>query len=678
MSIEVLAQPGLPAYSQFTVDQVEPVIGALLAELRDTVARIKQQAEHDWVSLFGAIEAAEQRLSRAWSTIGHIHNVRDSDDLRKPYAQAQEQITEFHTGLLQDRELYQCIANFAASPQMAALSAPRRTIVEHWLRDFRLGGVTLEEPARSRFKEIAQQSSRIATEFEEALLDATDAWSLHLSESTRLAGVPESALAGFAAAAKAKGLDGWLLTLRGPSYQAILTYADDRGLRAELYQAYATRASDQGPHAGQYDNGPRIDQLLALRHEAAQLIGFANAAEESLATKMAPSTDRVLAFLEDLVARARPAAQAELAEMAKYAQAELSIDALQPWDIGYVAEKLKHARFDFDDEALKVYFPLPRVLQGLFGIIEKLFGVSARERKVDVWHQDIQYFDLVNAKGEAVAGFYLDLFAREKKRGGAWMDVCRNRWRNAQGQLELPVAYLNGNFAPATGDQPALLTHDELLTLFHEFGHGLHHMLTVVEDAPVAGISGVEWDAVELPSQFMENYCWTDAGLDLLAGHWQTGEPLPAVLREKLKGTRVFHAGLFLVRQLEFGLYDFLLHRDYDPAQGSRMLSLLEQVRARVAVIQPPDWNRFPTSFTHIFSGGYGAGYYSYLWAEVLSADAFAAFPHSDPMDSATGERFRREVLEVGGSRPALESFRAFRGREPEAAALLESYGLAA
>lgn len=679
MPTEILARRGLPAFTQFDPAQVLPAVTALLTALEATVTEVTaSDAAPTWDTLFGPLEAAEQQLSRAWSTIGHLHNVADSDALRKPYSEAEEAITAFHAGLLQNRALYERARAFADSPAAAALRPSRRAIVDHWLRDFRLGGVALEEPARSRFKAIAQEASRLSTEFEEALLDATDAWSLHLGDDTRLAGVPDTALAGFRSAASAKGLEGWLLTLRGPSYQAIMTYADDRSLRAELYQAHATRASELGPFGGRFDNGPRIDKLLALRHEGARLLGFANAADESLATKMAPSAERVLDFLEDLVRRARPAAQRELDELAAFAATTLGLPELAPWDVGYAAEKLKAARFDFDDEQLKAYFPLSHVLGGLFAIIEKLFGVRAREREVETWHPDARYYELIDGDGQVVAGCYLDLFAREKKRGGAWMDVCRTRFRHPDGALELPVAYLNCNFAPPAGSQPALLTHDELLTLFHEFGHGLHHMLSRVEDAGVSGISGVEWDAVELPSQFMENFCWTDAGLDLLAKHWQSGELLPAALRDKLKQTREFHAGLFLVRQLEFGLYDFLLHRDHDPGQASRVLSLLDEVRQRVAVLRPPEWNRFPMSFSHIFAGGYAAGYYSYLWAEVLSADAFSAFPETDLLDQLTGERFRREVLEVGGSRPALESFIAFRGREPDAGALLKSYGLAA
>jgi oligopeptidase A len=678
MSIEVLARPGLPAFRSFSPDQVQPVIAALLEHYALVLAHVKTHSAHAWETLFTPLQSADRRLSRAWSTISHLHNVCDSDALREPYANAQQAITEFNTALMQDRELYQCVARFAESEHAARLSPVRKTVLEHWLRDFRLGGVALEEPARTRFAELAQALSKLATGFEEALLDATDAWSLQLPDSTRLAGLPDSALAALRQAAKAEGLEGYRVTLRGPSLMAVMTYAEDRELRAALYQANATRASDQGPHAGQFDNGPRIEKLLAARHEAAQLIGFANAAEESLATKMAPDTQRVVDFLEDLVRRARPPAQTELAALQSFATEHLQLNDLQPWDIGYAAEQMKLVLFDFDDEQLKPYFPLPRVLAGLFQIIESLFAVKAQAREVEVWHTDVQFYDLVDANtGQVIAGFYLDLFARERKRGGAWMDVCRSRCKEA-GVVELPIAYLNCNFAPPLPDQPALLTHEELITLFHEFGHGLHHMLTQIDEAGVSGIAGVEWDAVELPSQFMENYCWSDAGLKLLAAHWQTGAALPVELLAKLQRTRFFQTGLFLVRQLEFGLFDFLLHRDYQLQHRPDVMQLLESVRDRVAVIRPPAWQRFPMSFSHIFAGGYGAGYYSYLWAEVLSADAFAAFPQAMPIDRETGMRFRREVLEVGGSRPALQSFMAFRGREPDASALLESYGLTA
>ncbi len=544
------------------------------------------------------------------------------------------------------------------------------------MRDFRLSGVALEEPARSRFKTIANELSRLSTEFEEAVLDATEAWSEHIVDAAALAGVPESGLAVLAAYAKEAGHDGWLVTLKQPSVQAVLTYAEDRALRERLYTAYSTRASDQGPSAGRFDNTARIEQILALRHEAAQLLGFANAAEESLATKMAATPQKVLDFLDDLVRRARPVAQREFDELQEFARAELGIAELRPWDVSYASEKLRERRFQLNEEELKPYFPLPAVITGLFGICERVFGIRFERRDgVDVWHDDVTFYDVFDAQGQCIAGAYVDLYARSGKRGGAWMDVCRSRFRDEAG-LHKPIAYLTCNFAPPTATTPSLLTHDDVLTLFHEFGHGLHHLLTEIDYPSISGISGVEWDAVELPSQFLENFGWQRETLDLFARHYETGAPLPQPLFERMLAARYFQAGMYLVRQLEFGVFDFRLHLYFDPARGARTLDVMQQVREEVAVVIPPPWQRFSHSFTHIFAGGYGAGYYSYLWAEVLSADAFSRFEAEGVFNRATGDAFRREVLAVGGSRPALESFVAFRGREPDAAALLHSYGL--
>ncbi|HEY0180416.1 MAG TPA: M3 family metallopeptidase, partial [Dokdonella sp.] len=461
------------------------------------------------------------------------------------------------------------------------------------------------------------------------------------------------------------------------SVQAVLTYADDRALRARVYRAYGTRASDQSD-GGRYDNSARIERILALRHEAAQLLGFANAADESLATKMAPSADKVLAFLHELVAKARPMAEQDLAELRAFAATELGLAELEPWDVGYASEKLRERKYALSEEELKPYFPLPAVIDGLFAVVERVFGVTMRPRDdVDVWHADARYYDLVDASGSAFAGVYVDLYARSGKRGGAWMDVCTSRHRR-DGELQRPVAFVTCNFAPPAAGAPALLTHDDVITLFHEFGHALHHLLTEVDYAGVSGIEGVEWDAVELPSQFMENFAWQREGLDLIARHWKTGERLPDALFERMQAARHFQSGLFLVRQLEFGLFDFRLHREYDPARGARALEILDEVREEVAVIRPPAWHRFPHAFTHIFSGGYAAGYYSYLWAEVLSADAFDRFEREGVFSREVGEAYRKAILAVGGSRPALESFVEFRGREPQPDALLRSYGLAA
>jgi oligopeptidase A len=673
----LLSASPLPPFSAIDASHVVPAITTLIAAARAGVeALVADPAARDFASLMAPLERIEERIGRAWSPVSHLHGVKDSPALREAYAEADALLTDFTTDLGQHRGLFDAVRALAEGPDFARLDRARKTLVRDSLRGFVLSGVALEGAARERFKAIQAELAQLGTGFEEAVLDATDAWTLPLS-GDQLAGLPDSALALLRGMAQEKGVDGHLATLKGPVVQALLTYADDRALRETVYAAYNTRASEQGPQAGQFDNSERIAQIMALRHESAQLLGFANAAELSLDDKMAGTPERVLGFLRDLAARAKPVAQRELDELRAFARDELGIDGLQPWDVGYASEKLRQQRFDFSEEDLKPYFPLPAVLDGLFAIAGRVFGVSFRERPgVDVWHADAAYFDVVDADGSVRAGFYVDHYARAGKRGGAWMDVCRSRF--ADGELQPPVAYLTCNFPPPVDGRPALLTHDDVLTLFHEFGHGLHHMLTEVDWPSVSGISGVEWDAVELPSQFMENFGWQRETLDLFARHWQTGEALPQPLFEKMLAARHFHAGLFLVRQLEFALFDFRLHREYDPLRGPRTLELLEEVRREVAVIQPPAWHRFPHSFTHIFAGGYAAGYYSYLWAEVLSADAFAAFEEAGLFDHETGQRYRREILAVGGSRPALESFVAFRGREPEPEALLRSYGLAA
>ncbi len=674
----LLADDTLPAFSQIRPEHVTPAIDRLLADYRDAIdALVAPGAPRDFASVMLARERLDQRLARAWAPVSHLHAVADSEALREVYGPAEEKLTEHAIELGQNRELYAAVQALADAPDFAGLPRQERTLVEHALRDFRLSGVALDEPGRSRFREIGVELSRLSTEFSNAVLDASEAWREHITDERDLAGIPASGRAVLRQYASDQDLDGYLVTLKQPSVQAVLTYADDRSLRERVYWAYQTRASDQGPNAGKFDNSARIEQIMALRHEAAQLIGFANAAEESLATKMAGSPLEVMEFLRDLVARARPVAQRELAVLRDFARDELRLDTLEPWDVGYASEKLRQREYSLDEEQLKAYFPLPAVVDGLFGLTTRLYGITLAEREgVDTWHPDVRYFDLRDADGQVFAGAYIDLYARSGKRGGAWMDVCRARFDDG-GQRQLPVAFLTCNFAPPTDGKPALLTHDDVLTLFHEFGHGLHHLLTGIALPSIGGIEGVEWDAVELPSQFMENFGWNREALDLFARHVDTGERLPDELFERMLAARHFHAGLFLVRQLEFALFDFVLHLEYDPAQGARVLAVLERVRKQVAVLHPPAWQRFPHGFSHVFAGGYAAGYYSYLWAELLSADVFGEFEEHGVIDRATGERFRREFLAVGASRPALESFIAFRGRRPEPEALLRSYGLA-
>ncbi|HEX6613063.1 MAG TPA: M3 family metallopeptidase [Rhodanobacteraceae bacterium] len=679
----LLADTPLPAFSSIRPAHVLPAIEAILADYRARVeALTAPDAPHDFEHVMLEQERLEQRLAHAWAPVSHLHSVADTPELREAYSQALEKITEFSSELGQNRALYEAVDGIAKSQGFSDAPPAQRAAVEHALRDFRLAGVALEEPARTRFREIANELAQVTTAFANAVLDASDAWHEHITDERDLAGIPESGRAVLREYARERELEGFLVTLKQPSVQAVLTYADNRALRERVYWAYQTRASDQGPDAGKFDNTQRIEKILALRHEAARLLGFADAAEESLATKMAESPQAVLEFLHDLVRRAKPVAQRELDELRTFARDQLGMDTLEAWDVGYVSEKLRRARYGLDEEELKPYFPAPAVMEGLFGLAEKLYGVRLHAREgVDVWHPDVRYYDVRDAHGKAIAGCYLDLYARTGKRGGAWMDVCRSRFRDGVSQ-SLPIAFLTCNFPPPTRAAPALLTHDDVLTLFHEFGHGLHHMLTRVDIPSVGGIDGVEWDAVELPSQFMENFGWNREALDGFAHHYQTGESLPQSLFDRMLAARYFHAGLFLVRQLEFGLFDFLLHRDYDPQRGARTMEVLEAVRNEVSVMHPPAWQRFPHAFTHIFSGGYAAGYYSYLWAELLSADAFGAFEESaeagaSVIDAVLGERFRSEVLGVGATRPALQSFIAFRGREPQPDALLKSYGLA-
>lgn len=675
----LLSEAPLPAFSAILPEHVEPAIDAILADYSTQIdALLASDAPRDFASVMLLQEQLEDRLSRAWSPVSHLHSVKDSETLRKAYTTALEKITEHSAELGQNRDLYAAVKAVADRADFAKLDRAAQRLTDDALRDFKLSGVALEEPARSRFKVIANELAKLGTEFEEAVLDATDAWGENIADVTALAGIPPSGLAVLRAYAEEEKIDGWRITLKQPSVQAVMTYADDRGLRERVYTAANTRASEQGPHAGRFDNTARIEQILALRHEAAQLLDFANAAEESLATKMATNPQAVLEFLHDLVKRAKPVAENELAELRAFAASELGIGDLQPWDVAYASEKLRLQRFDLSEEELKPYFPLPAVMDGLFAITQRVFGVSLRAHSgVDVWHADVRFYDVLDAQGNVIAGAYVDLFARSAKRGGAWMDVCRTRFRNGA-SVQLPIAYLTCNFAPPTPGAPALLTHDDVITLFHEFGHGLHHLLTEVDYPGVSGIAGVEWDAVELPSQFMENFAWQRDALDLFARHYQSGEKLPDELFARMQAARHFQAALFLVRQLEFALFDFRLHLEFDPARGAQVQELAREIRREVAVIQPPSWQRMAHSFTHIFSGGYSAGYYSYLWAEVLSADAFSRFEQAGVFDAATGAAFRRSILAVGGSRPALESFIEFRGREPDAEALLRSYGLAA
>ena len=666
----LLADTDLPDFAAVRPEHLVPAVETLIADARAAADRIGGSNASDFDGVVLASERAGFAIARGWSPASHLHSVADTPELRTAYAEAQAMLAEYGMEAGQDPRMFAAFNRVDLAP----LSEAEARSVELTRRDFRLSGVALEEDAKARFRAIGVELNRLATEFGNAVLDSTEAWSEHITDEAMLAGLTDNAKAILATYAAEKALDGWLVTLREPSVQAILTQADDRDLRARVARAFATRASDQAADPS-HDNSARIDEILALRHEAAQLLGFSDAAARSVETKMAQSADEALAFLSDLAARARPLAEAEIAEATAYATETFGITKLEPWDMGYVAEHMRRERFGVDREAIRAYFPLPRVMDGTVALIERLYGIRLVERAdVSVWNDDVRYYDVQDKDGTVVAGVYCDFYARAGKRGGAWMDVCRPRFRDAD-RFHRPIAYLVCNFPPVTGDKPALLAHSDVVTLLHEFGHVLHHLLTEVDLPSIGGISGVEWDAVELPSQFMENFAWDRDTLTSLSAHVDTGEPLPEALFVKMLAARRFQAGLFLLRQIEFATFDLTLHRDYDPARGGRVMDILNAVRAQVAVIHPPEWNRFPHSFSHIFAGGYAAGYYSYLWAELLSADAFAAFAEEG---QAAGDRFRREVLARGASRPAAENFKAFRGRAPQPDALLRHHGLAA
>lgn len=679
MDNPLLAAEGLPAFQAIRAVHVVPAIEHVLADNRVRIDRLLEAGgEYGWDTLVRPLEDLAYRLARVWSPVGHLNAVVNTPELREAYNTCLPLLSAYASELGQNEGLYRAYQAVERRADFGRLQPAQRKIVENALRDFRLSGIALDARDKTRYRELMQELSLLTARFEQNLLDATQAWSRHVEDESLLAGLPELARAMARQTAQQRGQEGWLFTLEYPSYSALMTYADDRGLRREMYEAFVTRASDQGPHAGRWDNGPVMERILALRHEEARLLGFANYAERSLATKMARDTRQVVEFLRDLAARSLPGARRELEELRAFARARLGLDELEAWDVMYCSERLRQHTYAVSQEELRAYFPAPRVLAGLFEIARRLYGVTIAEIPgVETWHPDVRFYEIRDAHGEPRGQFYFDLYARPHKRGGAWMDECLGR-RRLDGETQIPVAYLVCNFTPPVGAEPACLTHDEVLTLFHEFGHGLHHMLTQVDYPSVAGIQGVAWDAVELPSQFMENWCWQPEALALISSHRHTGVPLPVELFERLLAARLFQSGMKMLRQLEFALFDFRLHLDYDPVRGGRVYEILQQVRDEVAVLRPPSFNRFPHSFSHIFAGGYAAGYYSYKWAEVLSSDAFSLFEERGVFDMETGIRFLSTVLEQGGSRDPLELFVEFRGREPRIDALLRHHGLVA
>ncbi len=675
MSKPLLESHVLPPFARIQPEQVGEAIDQILADNRARIAQLTQNTELSWASLPAVMEELEDRLNQAWAPVSHLNAVMNSPAWREAYNAQLPKLSAYYTELGQNEALFLAYEKLAQSPEAAGFNPAQRKTLDNALRDFKLSGVALPAAQKQRYAEIMEKLSALTAQFSDHVLDATQAWELLLADDSRLQGLPDSALGLLRELAAAKEKEGYRITLDAPSYMAVITYADDRALREAIYTAYVTRASEQGPQAGQFDNSAIIEEILALRLEEAQVLGYANFAQVSLVPKMAHSVEEVVAFLDDLALKARPGAERDLAELRAFA-AKLGISDLQPWDTAYASEKLKQEKYAISQEALRPYFPAPRVIAGMLRTAEKLYGLEIREvQGVEVWHPDATFYEIFE-NGEKIAAFYLDPYARANKRGGAWMADCRVRRRLADGTLQKPVAFLTCNFNPPVEGKPALLTHDEVTTLFHEFGHGLHHMLTRIEVAAVSGINGVAWDAVELPSQFFENWCYEPEALALISGHVESGEPLPAALLDKMLAAKNFQSGLQMLRQIEFALFDMKIHAAERALNISDVQKVLDEVRAQVTLLKPPAFNRFQHGFSHIFAGGYAAGYYSYKWAEVLSADAFSRFEEEGVFNPETGRSFRENILAQGGSAEPAELFRAFRGREPSVDALLRHSGL--
>ena len=665
---------GLPRFATIRTEHITPAVEALLTENRALIKRLTATSvAATWEGFVAPLEDANERLGRAWGVVGHLHGVLDSPELREAYNANQPGIVQYWTELGQNLALFEKYKALRASAEFASLKDQQQKIIDNEIRDFRLSGAELSEEKKQRYAQIMDELARLSTKFSENVLDATNAFSTTVEDLADVAGIPEDSLEPAAEAAQKAGAKGWKFTLHAPSYMPVMQYADNRDLRARIYRAHVTRASEFGKL--DWDNTPLIAQILKLRNEAAQLLGYSSHAKVSLATKMAESPRQVVDFLEDLAAKAKPFALKDWDELNAFAANELGIAQMQAWDSSYASEKLRLRRYDFSDQEVKQYFPEPKVMQGMFRVIETIYGLHIESEQAEAWDPNVRFYRISEKDGTVIGRFYVDLYARETKRGGAWMDEAITR-RLVGATVQTPVAYLNCNFPSPAGDKPATFSHDDVITLFHEFGHGLHHMLTRVDYLGVSGIRGVEWDAVELPSQFMENFCWEWDVLSHMTAHVDTGAPLPRALFDKMVAAKNFQSGMQMVRQVEFSLFDMLLHDEFDTESGKTAQHLLDEIRSKVAVSVPPAWNRFPNNFSHIFSGGYSAGYYSYKWAEVLSADAYSAFEESGVLDPGTGARFREEILAVGGSRPAIESFKAFRGREPTVDALMRHSGM--
>ena len=673
MSDNVLLHLGEePRFDQIKTEDIKPALQTAIAEAREQIAAIKAQTHTDWANTVEKLTDITERVGRIWSVVSHLNSVVDTPELRAVYNELMPEITIFFTEIGQDIELYNRFKIIKNSAEFDTLSPAQQTKLNHDLRDFVLSGAELPPEQQAELAQLQTEGAQLGAKFAQNIQDATDAFGIHFDDAAPLAGIPEDSLAMFAAAAQSEGKTGYKIGLQIPHYLAVIQYADNRELREQIYRAYVTRASELSDD-GKFDNTANIDRTLENALKTAKLLGFKNYAELSLATKMADTPEQVLNFLHDLARRAKPFAEKDFAEIKAFARENLNIEDPQSWDLSYSAEKLRQAKYAFSETEVKKYFPISKVLAGLFAQIKKLYGIELAEKTVPVWHKDVRYFEL-KQDGQTIGGVYMDLYAREGKRGGAWMDGYKSRRRFADGTLQLPTAYLVCNFTPPVGDKEARLSHDEIITLFHETGHGLHHLLTQVDEVGVSGINGVEWDAVELPSQFMENFVWEYDVLAQMSSHEETGAVLPKELFDKMHAAKNFQRGMFLVRQMEFALFDMEIYHQEDEGRLKEWPQILDKVRQEVAVTQPPAYNRFALSFSHIFAGGYSAGYYSYAWAEVLSADAYAAFEESDDV-AETGRRFWEEILAVGGSRSAAESFKAFRGREPSLDALLRHSG---
>ena len=671
----------LPRFDTVQPEHVKPAIESLLTAGRELIERLTADSTlATWQDFAGALSDGLEPFGRAWGIVGHLHSVNDVPAWREAYNEMLPEVSRFYAELGQNLKLFDKYKALRASAEYATLNTEQKKVVDNEVRDFRLSGAELPEDQKPHFQAIMEELSSLSAKFSENVLDATNAFAEIVTDEAVLAGLPDDAKEAAKTSAEKAGVEGWRFSLQAPSYGPVMQYAENRELRARMYRAYATRAAEfnDGTSKPEWDNTPVMNRMLELRREDAQMLGYNNYAEVSLAPKMADSPAQVLAFLRELAAKAKPFAEKDIAELRAFARDELGLADFQPWDAAYVSEKLLQKRYAFSEQEVKQYFTEPKVLGGLFKVIESLFNVKVKPDTAPVWHEDVRFYRLESPAGDLVGQFYLDLYARETKRGGAWMDEARSRRKVLNG-IQKPIAYLNCNFSRPVGGKPATFTHDDVTTLFHETGHGLHHLLTRGEELGVSGIHGVEWDAVELPSQFMENYCWEWDVLQGMTAHVESAAPLPRELFDKMLAAKNFQSGMMAVRQIEFSLFDMLLHSDFDPNSGSTVMDLLNTVRQEVAVLFPPDWHRFPNSFSHIFGGGYGAGYFSYKWAEVLSADAYAAFEEAgNPFDATVGKRFLDEILSVGGSRPAIESFKAFRGREPSVDALLRHSGMIA